>query len=66
MALAEAGAIPNLARLARAHDTETQRHAARAIGSLAANASCQHEIGNAVASGLSSSAATRATSSCSS
>ena len=45
MALAEAGAIPNLARLARAHDAETQRHAARAIGNLAANASCQNEIG---------------------
>ena len=30
---------------ARAHDQETQRHAARAIGNVAANASCQKEIG---------------------
>ena len=45
MVLAAAGAIPHLVRLARAHDADTQRHAARAIGNLAANASCQQEIG---------------------
>ena len=37
MVLATAGVIPHLVRLARAHDAETQRHAARAIGNLAAD-----------------------------
>ncbi len=45
MALSSAGAIPHLVRLARVHDPETQRHAARALGNLAANAACQKEIG---------------------
>ena len=32
-------------RLARTHDADTQRHAAFAIGCLAANARCQRQIG---------------------
>ena len=36
-----------LVRLSRCRDSDTQRHAARAIGHLAANAQCQKEIGAA-------------------
>ena len=39
--------MPDLVKLSRSRDADTQRHAARAIGHLAGNAQCQREIGAA-------------------